>query len=101
MERQIPLAAASDAADVSSDRCADASKPVIVYCVRSRPSGSTRNQNLTSAMAPLSKPELLILVLNTQPIAWCVFGTNARIAITTAAPATCHQTEMLLMTAMR
>src|SRR3954469_24717579 len=101
MDRQMPLAAAFDAVAVSSDRCADASNPVIVYCVSSRPRGSTRNQNFTSLTAPPSNPELLILVVNTQLIAWWVFGTKARMPITRAAPTTCHHTEMLLITAIR
>jgi hypothetical protein len=37
----MPFAAAFEAADVSSDRCAEASKPVIVYWVSRKPSGST------------------------------------------------------------
>ena len=41
MDRQIPLAAAIVAEDVSSDRWAQASNPVIVYCVSRNPSGST------------------------------------------------------------
>ena len=44
MDRQMPFAAPSAAPWVSSDRWADASKPVIVYWVRRKPSGSTRNQ---------------------------------------------------------
>ena len=46
-------------------------------------------------------PELLMTVPNTVPtLAWCL-GTRIRMSTTTAAPATCHQTEMLLMTANR
>ena len=40
----MPLAAAIDAALVSSERCAEASNPVIVYCVRRKPERETRNQ---------------------------------------------------------
>ena len=40
----MPLAAPSAAPCVSSDRWAEASNPVIVYCVSRNPSGSTRNQ---------------------------------------------------------
>ena len=40
----MPTAAPLDAALVSSAVCADASKPVIVYCESSRPSPNT-NQN--------------------------------------------------------
>ena len=41
----MPLAAAVDAASVSSERCAQASKPVIVYCVSRKPKGTMKNQN--------------------------------------------------------
>ena len=41
IERQSPWAAAFDAPPVSSETCAEASKPVIVYCVSRKPSGST------------------------------------------------------------
>ncbi len=40
----MPLAAPSDAAWVSSERWAEASNPVIVYCVSRRPNGMTRSQ---------------------------------------------------------
>ena len=65
MDRQMPLAAALDADDVSSDRCADASKPVIVYCVSRKPNGKMKNQNGAPMTLPLSKPELLNLSVNT------------------------------------
>src|SRR3954453_2452796 len=48
-----PLAADLAAPCVSSEMCAEASKPVIVYCVSRKPSGSTYHQNI-----PLPKPEL-------------------------------------------
>src|ERR1044072_9519352 len=41
IERHTPLAAASAAPWVSSEMCAQESKPVIVYCVSRKPSGST------------------------------------------------------------
>ena len=44
MDRQMPLAAPSAAERVSSERCADASYPVIVYCVRMNDSGRTNSQ---------------------------------------------------------
>ena len=40
----MPLAAAIEADEVSSDRWAQASKPVIVYCVSRKPNGTTANQ---------------------------------------------------------
>ena len=41
MDFQMPFAAPSAAPWVSSERCAEASKPVIVYWVRRKPSGRT------------------------------------------------------------
>src|SRR5690625_399501 len=96
IDRQMPLAAPCEAAAVSSDRCADASKPVIVYCVSKKPSGNTRNQYFAS-----SYPELFKRSVKTKLRLWCWSGTTARIRITIAAPATCHHTEMLLSTAIR
>jgi len=44
--------AAFEADAVSSERWAEASKPVIVYCVRRRPNGRTRNQYLSELLLP-------------------------------------------------
>ncbi len=51
----IPTAAMRDAACVSSARCADASKPVIVYCDNSRPSPNTY-QNMSSRSSSVAFP---------------------------------------------
>ena len=48
----MPLAAAIDAVEVSSERWADASKPVIVYCVSRKPNGTTANQNPALVVLP-------------------------------------------------
>ena len=46
----MPFAAPSAAPWVSSDRCAEASNPVIVYCVSRNPSGQhVANQYFASA----------------------------------------------------
>ena len=50
---------------VSSDRWAEASNPVIVYCVSRKPSGSTQNQNPKPLVLPPPKPELLNRSVNT------------------------------------
>ena len=50
----MPLAAALLADSVSSERCAEASKPVIVYCVSRKPNGTIANQN--------AKPPVLAVV---------------------------------------
>ena len=39
--------------------------------------------------------------VKTKSRLWCVSGTMIRIPMTSAAPATCHQTEMLFSTASR
>ena len=48
----MPLAAALDAAAVSSDRCAEASKPVIVYCVSRKPNGHDREPEANVFVLP-------------------------------------------------
>ncbi len=61
----MPLAAALDASAVSSDRWAQASKPVIVYCVSRNPNGTMKNQNATVLVLPSPYPELLNRSVNT------------------------------------
>ena len=48
----MPLAAAVDADAVSSERCAQASNPVIVYCVSRKPNGTMANQNPRLVVSP-------------------------------------------------
>ena len=48
----MPLAAAVDAASVSSERWAHASKPVIVYCVSRKPNGRMTNQKTRLLVLP-------------------------------------------------
>ena len=50
---------------------------------------------------PPNMPLLLMVLANTSLKLACCSGTRNRIRITAAAPATCHHTEMLLMTASR
>ena len=50
---------------------------------------------------PPNKPVLLTVLANTSPKLACCSGTRIRIPMTIAAPATCHHTEMLLITASR
>ena len=61
----MPLAAAFDADAVSSDRWAEASNPVIVYCVSRKPNGTIANQKPKLLVAPSLKPELLKRSVNT------------------------------------
>src|SRR5215203_6979649 len=48
----IPTAAVRDASRVSSARCADASKPVIVYCDIKRPSPKTNQKARLEKLSP-------------------------------------------------
>ena len=60
----IPTAAIRDAWCVSSAMCADASKPVIVYCDISRPRPKTYQKTMLPKFVPL-KPELLTVSVKT------------------------------------
>ena len=74
---------------------------MIVYWVRMAEIGSTKNSQPTFDVEPPKNPVLLTVLANTSPrLAWCS-GTRMRMRMTAAAPATCHHTEMLLMTASR
>src|SRR3954449_4458486 len=96
IERHTPLGAEVSEACVSSEMCAEASKPVIVYCVSRKPSGSTYHQNML-----LLKPELLMRSVKTVlKLAW-LSGTTTRMPMITATPRTCHHTEMPLNLATR
>jgi hypothetical protein len=61
----IPVAAIREALLVSSAVCADASKPVIVYCGRSMPRPSTSRNASPNEVVPSPKPELLTVFVNT------------------------------------
>ena len=61
----MPWAAALDADAVSSERWADASKPVIVYWVSRKPNGTIANQKPKVLVDPSLKPELLKRSVNT------------------------------------
>jgi hypothetical protein len=96
----MPLAAAVEADAVSSDRWAQASKPVIVYCVSRKPNGTTANQKPSSrccrrvagVVEPLGEDvaERLVLV-----------GHEDQDQHDAEAPTTCHHTETLFMIAIR
>src|ERR1700682_6541201 len=95
MDFQIPLAEDKWADCVSSERCAEASKPVMVYCVSRKPSGRTYSQYM---LLP-AKPELFTWLVNIHLRVWCSVGVKMRIAMIRAAPKTCHHTEILFNTA--
>src|SRR3954467_15841173 len=90
----MPCAAAFDAPVVSSDKCAEASNPVIVYCVRITPSGTTYRKNFR-LLVPPEKPQLLIQCVKTNEALWCELGAKIRNSTTPAAPATCGAAEPL------
>ena len=48
----MPLAAAFAAEPVSSERCAEASNPVIVYCVSRKPNGMIAKKNQKPLVLP-------------------------------------------------
>ena len=73
----------------------------MVYWVRIAEIGSTKSSQPHPEVAPPNIPLLLTVRAKTSPRVACRSGTRARIAITVAAPATCHQTETLLITASR
>ena len=74
---------------------------MIVYWVRIAEIGSTNSRKPKPEVAPPNMPLLLMVLANTSEKLACCSGTRNRITITAAAPATCHHTEMLLMTASR
>src|SRR3569623_3778521 len=92
----MPLAAGLAAPCVSSDRCTEASKPVIVYCVRMNPNGMIASQKLIDDVEPPDHPEPLNRSLKTCEKLRCWSGTQISAAIRMTAPATCHHTETLL-----
>ena len=74
---------------------------MIVYWVRIAEIGRTKSSQPHPEVDPPNMPLLLTVRAKTSPtVAWRS-GTRKRIAITAAAPATCHHTEMLLITASR
>jgi hypothetical protein len=96
----MPLAAPSAASCVSSDRWAEASNPVIVYWVSRKPSGSTYIQYPSPLVSPPASPPLLLTrIVKTSEMLMCFSGRKTRMRMMTAAPTTCHHTEMLLSVA--
>ena len=74
---------------------------MIVYWVRMAEIGSTNSRKPKPVVEPPNMPVLLMVFANTSEKLACCSGRKIRIRITAAAPATCHHTEMLLMTASR
>ncbi len=61
----MPSAAERDAIRVSSLMCAEASKPVIVYCAINRPSANTNQNAGWPKFSPL-KPDALSVLVKTK-----------------------------------
>ncbi len=81
---------------VSSEVCAEASNPVIVYFVSRKPIGRTRNQK------PMRGPReagVVDALAEDEVRALVVSGTNTSIPMITATPTTCTPTDMLFRTA--
>src|SRR6476659_4480058 len=96
-DQTIPLGDEVSASWVSSDMCAEASKPVSVYCALSRPtratySGMPRNRRPKPWLA--SKPVLLTVVEKTVPtlVVVCWLSRTQTMTISDT-PTTCHQTD--------
>ena len=67
----MPLAAESAAECVSSDRWAEASYPVIVYCVSRAPRGNTMKMKPHPFVFPPKNPVLLTVEVKTiLALAW-------------------------------
>ena len=67
----MPLAAELAAECVSSDRCAEASYPVMVYWVSRAPMGKTMKRNPSPPVLPPKKPVLLTREVKTDDtLAW-------------------------------
>ena len=97
----MPLAAESAAECVSSDRWAEASYPVIVYCVSRAPIGRTTKMKPNPLVLPPKNPVLLTVEVKTMlALAWW-WGRKIRISTMAVAPITCQYTEMLLKMASR
>src|SRR5688572_20154612 len=94
-EVHMPTAAPREALLVSSAACADASKPVIVYCGSSIPRPSTSRNASPNDVVPSPKPELLIVSVKTYESDWWSFGTMIRMATMTTTPTMCHQAEIM------
>src|SRR6478736_3463388 len=97
----MPCAAAFAAPCVSSERCTEASKPVIVYWVRMKPNGMITNQKAIELVDPSDHPDPLNLSVKTWLMLRCWSGTKISTPMSTAAPTTCHHTDTLLSSARR
>src|SRR5439155_25037684 len=95
----MPTAAIRDACAVSSAMCADASKPVIVYCDISRPCPKTYQNMKTPKLWP-PKPELLIVCPKTYPSDWWWSGTTIRTSTMNATPTMCQYAEIVFRNAV-
>jgi len=95
----MPTAAMREAVRVSSAMCAEASKPVIVYCDIRRPRPKT-NQNMIEPQPAPEKPELLIVSPKTYSIDWCRSGTMIRTRTMNATPAMCQYAEIVFSIAV-
>ena len=69
--------------------CAEASKPVIVYCDISRPRPNTYQKTMLPKPVP-EKPELLIVSVNTKLNDWWLSGTMISTRTMNSTPAMCQ-----------
>src|SRR5687768_6623816 len=96
----MPTAAIRDALCVSSAMCADASKPVIVYCAINRPVANTyQNTGLPKLMSALPKPDAFTVSPNTYPSDWWLSGTRSSTPTMKRTPAMCQYAEIVFSSA--
>ena len=97
----MPVAAIREALFVSSAVCAEASKPVIVYCASSRPRPQTnQNVGLDQEVVPPPKPELFTVSVKTYESDWCRSGTTIRTMTMNATPTMCQYAEIVFRPAV-
>ena len=71
--------------------CAEASKPVIVYCAISRPVANTYQKiGLEKFMVASPKPEAFTVSPKTYPSDWWLSGTNSSTITMKITPAMCQ-----------
>src|SRR5262249_29143749 len=93
----MPTAAMREALCVSSAMCADASKPVIVYCAISRPRPNTSQK--AAWLNPVTLwpyPVAFAVPVKTYDSDWWWLGTKIKMTTITATPTMCQYADTVL-----
>ncbi len=93
MERTMAFGASVRAPTVSSLTCAEASKPVMVYCASSRPRLKRYTVSITPPVQPVSNA-LSGALSNAPPMPRLLVGAMNRNPAMMTTPTTCHHTLM-------